>query len=82
MNREEVQRRVVSVVAHILGIEEVDTGANLEKDLGADSLNRLETITALEAIYPDVDFDEVFLYNLSTVDALTDHICDSESKAA
>jgi acyl carrier protein len=53
MNAEEIQKKVVSIVADHLGIEEreVKGESSFTDDLGADSLDLVEVVMSLEEVF-------------------------------
>ena len=53
MNAEEIQKKVVSIVADHLGIEEreVKGDSSFTDDLGADSLDLVEVVMSLEEVF-------------------------------
>ena len=72
---EEISERVKSIIVNQLGVslEEVTPQASFIEDLGADSLDIVELIMALEEEYemeiPDEDAEKI-----QTVDAVTKYI--------
>jgi acyl carrier protein len=50
MNKRTIEQRVISVIAEQLGVDksEVTAEKDIETDLGADSLDQLETVMAIE----------------------------------
>jgi acyl carrier protein len=74
MTREEVFHQVQQVIVDNLGVDssEVTEAASLSNDLGADSLDSVELIMALEELgvsIPDSDAE-----NLKTVGQVVDYI--------
>jgi acyl carrier protein len=71
----DIESRVKKVIADHLGLEEADVGNDKEfvKDLGADSLDTVELIMALEAEFK-IDIPDDNAGNINTVQAAVDYI--------
>jgi acyl carrier protein len=65
MNTEEIEKRIIDIVAEQLGVDsnEVKTSSSFEDDLGADSLDSVELVMALEDAFnieiPDADAPKI-----------------------
>ena len=65
MAMDEVRRKVVDIIANQLGVdkEQITPGANVIDDLGADSLDIVELVMALEESFdleiPDEDAEKI-----------------------
>ena len=70
-----VQERVVAIVAEVLGVEhaDVDGDCSFADDLGADSLDTLELIMALEEEFGGEILDEQ-AEQMATVQDVIDYI--------
>jgi acyl carrier protein len=77
MERSEVETRVKKVIAAVLKMREEDipTDANFVFDLGADSMQSLELVAALEEEF-DVQMDEAAALGVQTVDGAVDFVQD------
>ena len=77
MTKEEILAKVKSVVAEKLNVgeDQVTTEAEFVKDLGADSLDQVELIMALEDDF-DLKIPEEEAEKLVTVGAAVDYILD------
>jgi acyl carrier protein len=75
MDRSEIQKRVTSVVASVLGIDpaEVLPASNFVFDLGADSLKSVELVAGFEEEF-DIDMDEDKAREVQTVEGAVDFI--------
>lgn len=75
MDPEFVESRIKEVIADQLGIavEEVRSEHTLSGDLGADNLDFLELIMALEEDF-DIEIDEESAENLRSVEDVIDYI--------
>lgn len=74
MSKEEIEKKVIEIVADELGVNasELSAGTNLQDDLGADSLDAVEILCDLEHEYnielPNYD---VFNTDLKTIAEIT-----------
>lgn len=77
MDKNEVQRRVVKVVCHVLGIEEdiIQLDSHFVFDLGAESTQSVELIAAFEAEF-DIEMEEDAALAVETVGAAVDFIAE------
>lgn len=75
MDRSEIQKRVTSVVASVLGIDpaEVLPASNFVFDLGADSLKSVELVAGFEEAF-DIDMDADKAREVQTVEGAVDFI--------
>ena len=75
MDRSEIQKRVTSVVATVLGIDpaEVLPTSNFVFDLGADSLKSVELVAGFEEAF-DIDMDADKAREVQTVEGAVDFI--------
>ena len=75
MDRSEIQKRVTSVVASVLGIDpaEVLPTSNFVFDLGADSLKSVELVAGFEEAF-DIDMDADKAREVQTVEGAVDFI--------
>jgi len=75
MDRSEIQKRVTSVVASVLGIDpaEVLPTSNFVFDLGADSLKSVELVAGFEEEF-DIDMDADKAREVQTVEGAVDFI--------
>lgn len=73
MTESEIKERVIEIVKEQLGVTEVDESSSFIADLGADSLDTVELVMALEEDFgteiPDEDAE-----NITTVKAAVDYI--------
>jgi acyl carrier protein len=72
---EEIQERIKSIIVEQLGVslEEVNPQASFIEDLGADSLDIVELIMALEEEY-DMEIPDEDAEKIQTVDDVTKYI--------
>lgn len=75
MNQQEIQSRVIEIVADNLELEasEVALGSNLMEDLGADSLDAVEIIMAVEEKF-DIEIPDEDAEMLSTIQQISDYV--------
>jgi len=75
MDRPEIDVKVTSILTERLGVSEarVKVGSHLIDDLGADSLDAVEVIMALEDTF-DIDIPDVEADTLKTVGAICEYI--------
>ncbi len=67
--------KLISIIAEELGVEkdEVVEDAHLQDDLGADSLDAVELIMAIEEEF-DVEIDDTEATNIKTVQDIIDYL--------
>ena len=70
----EVNKKVVEIIKDKLVVEEVGSDDNLIEDLGADSLDIIEMVMALESEFHIVIYDNEVDNNFTTVGHLIDFI--------
>ena len=70
----EVNKQVTEIIKEKLVVNEVSSDDNLIEDLGADSLDIIEIVMALESEFHIVIHDEEVDKNLTTVGHLIDFI--------
>ena len=77
---EEIQERIKSIIVEQLGVslEEVTPQASFIEDLGADSLDIVELIMALEEEY-DMEIPDEDAEKIQTVDDVTKYIQGKQS---
>lgn len=77
---EEIAERVKSIIVEQLGvsIEEVTPAASFIEDLGADSLDIVELIMALEEEY-DMEIPDEDAENIRTVEDVTSYITNKQA---
>lgn len=68
-----VEERVKKIVAEQLDAEKVDNNASFVEDLGADSLDTVELVMALEEEF-DIEIPDEEAEKISTVQQAIDHI--------
>jgi len=70
-----VLEKLISIIAEELGVEkdEVVEDAHLQDDLGADSLDAVELIMAIEEEF-DVEIDDTEATNIKTVQDIIDYL--------
>ncbi len=74
MDREAIVEKVIEVVNDTLDVEGADLNENTNlKDLGADSFDLLELVTALEDEF-DLAMDDDDVANISTIGEVADAI--------
>ena len=68
MTQEEILQKVCSIVSEQLGVEsgEVKSGSNFQNDLGADSLDTVELVMALEEAF-DIEIPDEAAEGIATV---------------
>lgn len=76
----EVNNRVTEIIKEKLVIEEFNSDDNLIEDLGADSLDIIEIVMALESEFGIVIYDNEVDKNFTTVGHLIDYIQDKVDK--
>jgi acyl carrier protein len=81
MSREEILKKVQEIVSEQLGVEtsEVKPEASFATDLGADSLDTVELVMALEEEF-DIEIPDEAAEGIATVQAAVDYI-DGKSAA-
>lgn len=72
----EVNEKVVEVIKEKLIVSEVSSDDNLIEDLGADSLDIIELVMALESEFHIVIYDDEVDKNFTTVGHVIDYIQD------
>ena len=70
----EVNKQVVDIIKDKLGVDEVGSDDDLINDLGADSLDIIELVMALEREFHIVIYDDEVDKNFTTVGHLIDFI--------
>lgn len=70
----EVNKQVVDIIKDKLGVDEVGSDDDLINDLGADSLDIIETVMELESEFHIVIYDEEIDKNFTKVGHLIDFI--------
>ncbi len=77
MSKEEVLSKVQKIVSEQLGVDEetVKPEANFANDLGADSLDTVELVMALEEAF-EIEIPDEAAEGIATVQAAVDYICD------
>lgn len=77
MSQEEVFAKVQKIVAEQLGVDEseVKPEANFANDLGADSLDTVELVMALEEEF-DIVIEDEEAEKIDTVQSAVDFICE------
>jgi acyl carrier protein len=75
MSQEEIFQRVKKIVAEQLSVDpsEVVPGASFANDLGADSLDTVELVMALEEEF-DIEIPDEAAEGIATVQAAVDYI--------
>ncbi|HHP7243362.1 MAG TPA: acyl carrier protein, partial [Elainellaceae cyanobacterium] len=75
MSQEEIYQKVQKIVSEQLGVDtaEVKPEANFANDLGADSLDTVELVMALEEEF-DVEIPDEAAEGIATVQAAVDYI--------
>nr|QUE28112.1 AcpP [Sahlingia subintegra] len=75
MTKDEINEKVKEIVAEQLGVDivEVTDKANFSEDLGADSLDTVELVMALEDAF-SVDIPDEEAENISTLDEVVKYI--------
>jgi acyl carrier protein len=76
----EVNKKVTEIIKEKLIVNEVSSDDNLIEDLGADSLDIIEIVMALESEFHIVIYDEEVDKNLTTVGHLIDFIQEKVDK--
>lgn len=76
----EVNKQVVEIIKEKLIVSEVSSDDNLIEDLGADSLDIIELVMALESEFHIVIYDDEVDKNFTTVGHLIDYIQDKVNK--
>ena len=76
----EVNEQVVEIIKDKLAVEEVGSDDNLIEDLGADSLDIIELVMALESEFHIIIFDDEVDKNFTTVGHLIDFIQEKVDK--
>lgn len=76
MNREEVEAKVIEIVAEQLGIEldKVQLGSHIENELGAESIDSVDLLVELEGKF-DIEIKELEADCLFTVGDHVDCVC-------
>ena len=75
VDKEEVYKKVKAVVVEQLGVseDEINEEASFTEDLGADSLDTVELVMALEEEF-DIEISDDEAENISTVQSAIDYI--------
>lgn len=75
MSQEEILQKVKEIVSDQLGVDksEVKPEASFANDLGADSLDTVELVMALEEEF-DIEIPDEAAENIATVQAAVDYI--------
>ena len=80
MDRQEIESKVIEIIAEQLGPEKKITGeSDIANDLGADSLDVAELMIAFEESF-DIDIDEDNAQNIATVNDVVDQIAQQLNK--
>ena len=80
MSQEAILEKVRSIVAEQLSVDsaEVKPESNFQNDLGADSLDTVELVMALEEKF-EIDIPDEAAEKISTVQSAVDFIVDAKS---
>lgn len=80
MSKEDIFNKVQDIVAEQLGVEksEVKPEASFANDLGADSLDTVELVMALEEEF-DIEIPDEAAEKIATVQAAVDYIADKSA---
>ena len=80
MAKEEILEKVRSIVAEQLSVEagEVKPESNFQNDLGADSLDTVELVMALEEAF-DIEIPDEAAEKITTVQSAVDFIAESKA---
>ncbi len=83
MSREEILQKVQKIVSEQLGVDqsEVKPEASFANDLGADSLDTVELVMALEEEF-DIEIPDEAAEKIDTVGKAVEHICEKAQAAA
>jgi acyl carrier protein len=83
MSESEIFEKVQKIVAEQLGVDagEVTPGASFANDLGADSLDTVELVMALEEEF-DVEIPDEAAEEIATVQAAVDYISNKVTASA
>jgi acyl carrier protein len=75
MDRNEMQKKVVDIIANQLGVDKeiVSAEANVVDDLGADSLDVVELVMALEEAF-DLEIPDEEAEKIRTVNDITEYL--------
>lgn len=75
MSEQTIESRIISTVVDQLGVRESDVtpAANFVEDLGADSLDEVELVMALEEEF-DVEISDEAAASFKTVQHVIDHV--------
>ncbi len=75
MNTEEIEKRIIDIVAEQLGVDasEVNTSSSFEDDLGADSLDSVELVMALEDAF-NIEIPDADAPNITKVSDAIDYV--------
>jgi acyl carrier protein len=75
MSQEEIFQKVQKIVSEQLGVDETEVkpDASFANDLGADSLDTVELVMALEEEF-DIEIPDEAAENIATVQAAVDYI--------
>jgi acyl carrier protein len=76
----EINEQIVEIIKDKLAVEEVGSDDNLIEDLGADSLDIIELVMAIESEFHIVIFDDEVDKNFTTVGHLIDFIQEKVDK--
>ncbi len=76
----DIQKKIIDVVVEQLGVEasEVKLDSNFIEDLGADSLDTVELLMALEEVF-ECEIDEANAEKLITVQKIVDYVTSLEA---
>lgn len=79
-NHMEVKRKVIAIIENKLGIhpEEATMGADIKKDLGADSLDKLEIVMECEKEF-SITIDDEYVEKILTVGDLVEAVEDRKN---
>ncbi|MEB3356478.1 MAG: acyl carrier protein [Synechococcales bacterium] len=77
MSQDEIFQKVKKIVCEQLGVDEAEVKpeASFANDLGADSLDTVELVMALEEEF-DIEIPDEAAENIATVQAAVDYISD------
>ncbi len=77
MTKDEILSKVQKIVAEQLSVDEetVKPEANFANDLGADSLDTVELVMALEEAF-EIEIPDEAAEGIATVQAAVDYICE------
>ena len=83
MNRSEIQRRVIKVVARVLNVDEemIMPHSHFVFDLGAESVQSVQLVAAFEAEF-GIEMDNEAALKVKTVDSAVEFIAKDLERAA